>query len=311
MHFDLESNKKYAKNTYLCSMQRIAFIMNPISGTKNKETVWAYIRDVFSLSTEYELTMHTTCCAGDGYNQALYFAKEKFDIVVAVGGDGTINEVARGLLHSKTALGIIPMGSGNGLARHLQIPMNFRKAIEIIKKARTQPIDAGEINGKVFFVTAGIGFDALIGNLFNKRGKRGLYNYLGLSTKKILQYVPRDYRIEIDGQRICDRKAFLITFANASQWGNNAYIAPRAHVSDGLLDIVIMNAYTIINAPSVLTRLFTKSLHKTWSTETLRGKRIRIIRAKEDYVHFDGESAIMGREIEVKVVPLALKVIVP
>ncbi len=291
-------------------MQRIAFIMNPISGTKNKEAVWAYIGEVFGLSTEYELTMYTTSCAGDGYRQALYFAKEQFDVVVAVGGDGTINEVARGLLHSKTALGIIPMGSGNGLARHLQIPLNFRKAIEIIRNGKTQPIDAAEINGNVFFVTAGIGFDALIGNLFNLKGKRGFHNYLGLSTKEILQYTPRDYRIEIDGQRF-DRKAFLITFANASQWGNNAYIAPRANISDGWIDIVILNEFSVIAAPWILPRLFTKKLHNTWTTETFRGKHIKVIRSKDDYIHFDGESAMMGRSIEVNIIPLALRVLVP
>ena len=291
-------------------MQRIAFIMNPISGTKSKENVWAYIGEVFGLLSDYELTMYTTCCAGDGYKQALYFAEQGFDIVVAIGGDGTINEVARGLMHSNTVLGIVPMGSGNGLARHLHIPINYKKAIEALKAGKIKLIDAGEINGRTFFTTAGVGFDALIGNLFNTRGKRGLFNYLGLSTKKLLHYTPREYRIEIDGQRF-DRRAFLITVANASQWGNNAYIAPLAHVSDGWLDVVILNAYTILNAPSVVARLFTKSLHKAWSTDTFKGKHIRIIRTKEEYVHFDGESAIMGREIEVKIIPAVLKVLVP
>jgi YegS/Rv2252/BmrU family lipid kinase len=284
--------------------------MNPISGTKNKESVWAYIGDAFGLLADYELTMYTTCCAGDGYKQALYFAKEEFDVVVAIGGDGTINEVARGLMYSKTALGIVPMGSGNGLARHLHIPINFKKAIETLKTGKTKLIDAGRINGRTFFVTAGVGFDALIGSLFNKKGKRGLFNYVELSTKKLLQYTPRDYRIEIDGQRF-DRKAYLVTIANASQWGNNAYIAPLAHVSDGWLDVVILNEYAIINAPLVLTGLFAKSLHKVWSAETFKGKHIRIIRTKDEYVHFDGESAIMGKEIDVKVLPAVLKVIVP
>jgi len=291
-------------------MQRIAFITNPISGTKNKDAVWAYIGQLFGLSTDYELAMYTTRCCGDGYNQALHFANAGFDIVVAVGGDGTINEVARGLMHSQTALGIIPMGSGNGLARHLHIPLNFRKAAETIRKGNTQLIDAAEINGNTFFCTAGIGFDALIGNLFNQKGKRGFYNYVGLSTKEALQYIPRDYRIEIDGQQF-DRKAYLITFANASQWGNNAYIAPRAHISDGLLDVVIMNEFSIIAVPWILPSLFTKQLRNTWATETFRGKNIKIIRTKDDYVHCDGESTVMGKAVEVNVIPLALKVVVP
>jgi YegS/Rv2252/BmrU family lipid kinase len=291
-------------------MARIAFIMNPIAGTKNKEAAWAYIGQVFGLSPDYELTMYTTSCVNDGYNKALQFAGEHYDAVVAVGGDGTVNEVARGLLHSQTALGIIPMGSGNGLARHLRLPLNFRKAIEIIRAGDVQPIDAAEINGNIFFCTAGVGFDALIGNLFNQRGKRGLYQYIGLSTKKVLRYAPREYLINIDGTQL-RRKALLITIANASQWGNNAYIAPKANISDGWLDIVILNEYSIIEVPLLLTRLFTRSIHKAWTTEVLRGRQIRILRPEEDYVHYDGESSVMGKTIDVNVIPLALKVIIP
>jgi YegS/Rv2252/BmrU family lipid kinase len=290
-------------------MQRIAFIMNPISGTKNKEAAWSYIGQYFGMLPDYELTMHITEHVGDGYEKALQFARNGYNTVVAVGGDGTVNEIARGLLHSKTALGIIPMGSGNGLARHLKLPLNFKKAVEVIEKGKTQPIDAAEINGNIFFCTAGIGFDAFIGNLFNKRGKRGLHNYVGLSAKSVLQYIPREYKLNIDGQRIT-RKAFLITFANASQWGNNAYIAPRANSSDGKLDIVILNEYSLITSPLLLPRLFTKSLHKAWSAETFRGRHIEIIRSNDDYVHFDGESAIMGKALKVNIIPLALKVIV-
>ena len=291
-------------------MARIAFIMNPIAGTKSKEAAWSYIGQVFGLSPDYELTMYTTSCANDGYKKALQFANAHYDVVVAVGGDGTVNEVARGLLYSQTVLGIIPMGSGNGLARHLQLPLNFRKAIEIIRAGNVQVIDAAEINRKMFFCTAGVGFDALIGNLFNQRGKRGLYQYIGLSTKKVLSYTPREYLIHIDGTSL-RRKAFLITVANASQWGNNAYIAPEANISDGWLDIVILNEYSLIEAPLLLPRLFTRSIHKAWSTEVLRGRNIRIVRTSDDYVHFDGESAVMGKAIDINVIPQALKVITP
>jgi YegS/Rv2252/BmrU family lipid kinase len=291
-------------------MARIAFIMNPIAGTKSKDAAWNYIRRVFEPMADCELTMYTTTCAGDGYTQALQYAAQKYNAVIAVGGDGTINEIARGLMHSETTLGIIPMGSGNGLARHLQIPFNVRQAVEIIRAGHTQRIDAAEINGKTFFCTAGIGFDALIGNLFNRRGKRGLYHYIGLSTKEVLQYAPSEYRIYVDGQRI-QRRAFLVTFANASQWGNNAYIAPQADISDGYIDIVVLSAYSMIEVPMLLPRLFMRSIDKAWSTETLRGQHIRIIRTKNDYVHFDGESAIMGKVLDINVIPLALNVIVP
>jgi len=284
--------------------------MNPISGTKNKDAAREHILRTFGNAAGYEATVHVTTCAGDGYEQALRFAQLQYDAVVAVGGDGTVNEVARGLLHSGTALGIIPMGSGNGLARHLRIPLRLDKAVDVIRAGCRQRIDAAEINGRVFFCTSGVGFDALIGNLFNSKGKRGMYNYVKLATQAVLQYTSQSYHIEIDGQALC-RKAFLITFANASQWGNNAYIAPHADVSDGWLDVVILNRYAVIAAPVLLPRLFARSIHKAWTTETLRGKHIKITRDNEDYVHFDGESAVMGKVIDVRILPLALNVIIP
>lgn len=284
--------------------------MNPISGTKNKDAARNHILQTFGDAAGDEPTVHVTTHAGDGYAQALRFAQQQYDTVVAVGGDGTVNEVARGLLHSRTALGIIPMGSGNGLARHLHVPLRLEKAVDVIRAGCSRRIDAAEINGRVFFCTSGVGFDALIGNLFNSKGKRGMYNYVKLATKAAVQYTSHKYRIEIDGQTLY-RKAFLITFANASQWGNNAYIAPHADISDGWLDVVILNRYAVVAAPVLLPRLFARSIHKAWTTEILRGKRIKIIRAKDDYVHFDGESAVMGKVLDVQILPLALNVIIP
>jgi YegS/Rv2252/BmrU family lipid kinase len=291
-------------------MKRIAFIINPISGSRNKDAVWSHITQVFGQLPDHELIMFTTACVNDGYKRALRLANERYDVVVAVGGDGTVNEVARGLLHSKTALGIVPMGSGNGLARHLQIPLGFRNAVEVIRTGDIQLIDAAKINEKIFFCTAGVGFDALIGHLFNEQKKRGLCHYIELATKNALRYRPRQYHIQIDGVSIRQR-AFLITVANASQWGNNAYIAPEANTSDGWLDVVILNEYSLIEAPLLLPRLFTRTIHKAWSTEMLRGRHIRITRARNDFVHFDGESDFMGRTIDINIIPLALKVIIP
>jgi YegS/Rv2252/BmrU family lipid kinase len=282
--------------------------MNPISGTGKKKLVWQYIGEEFALSPDYMVVMHTTRHAGDGYEQAVWLARQGFDAVVAIGGDGTINEVARGLMHSRTALGIVPMGSGNGLARHLHIPMNYKKALELIKRFHTQPIDAAQINGKVFFCTAGIGFDALVGYLFNKAGTRGWPRYVGLSTKEFLQYAPQEYIIHIDDQQFV-RKAFLVTFANASQWGNNAYVAPLAHCSDGKLDVVVWKNFPRVIAPFMLPRLFTKSIHKSLYVDTFRGKHIVVERSQADHVHFDGESCMMGKTLDIQVFPLALKVL--
>ncbi len=295
-------------------MYRIAFIINPISGTTNKTGVLKYIGQVFGDMEQYDLTLHTTRCAGDGYEMAKYYAGQNYNSVVAVGGDGTVNEIARGLMGSKTALGIVPMGSGNGLARHLQIPLNHRDAIDIIALKialkKTQPIDAAQIDDKIFFCTAGIGFDALIGNRFNASSKRGLQTYFQVSAKEILRYEPQEYEIIIDGKKI-KRKAFLITFANASQWGNNVYIAPRAHTSDGLLDVVIWREFPLIVAPWIFSQLLTKTMNKAPYVETFRGKNITVKRKLPDYVHFDGDSCMMDTELEIKVIPLALRVLLP
>ncbi len=291
-------------------MQRIAFIMNPISGTGQKQTVWRYISENFGNLTGVETTMYTTQYAGDGCERAKQFAAEGYDAVVAIGGDGTVNEIASGLLHSNTALGIVPMGSGNGLARHLRIPLNYKKALDIVTNFRMQTIDGARINNKTFFCTAGIGFDALISYMFNKSGKRGIQKYVEISATQFIQYSSQDYTLYIDGKK-CERKAFLITFANASQWGNNAYVAPQADASDGLLDVVVWKSFPQVAAPFMLPRLFNKSLHKSPYVETFRGRHILVERSKNtDVAHFDGEACVMGKTLYVHVLPDALKVLV-
>ncbi|MDR3134367.1 MAG: diacylglycerol kinase family lipid kinase [Prevotellaceae bacterium] len=289
-------------------MRKIAFILNPLSGKGNKEAVEQFITNHSGWPAGFDASVHTTRCAGDGYEQARQFAAQGLDAVVAVGGDGTINEIARALLHSPTAMGIVPMGSGNGLARHLRLPMDFKKAVEKITHFRVRSIDAARINGQLFFCTAGIGFDALIGHLFNSGGKRGMSTYVSLSTREFLQYKPQEYIITIDGQA-CTRKAFLITFANASQWGNNAYIAPLAHCNDGQLDVVIWKDFPRMAAPFMLPRLFTKTIHKSSFVEMFQGKHIVVERPQEDYVHLDGESLRMGKVLDIQILPSALKVL--
>jgi YegS/Rv2252/BmrU family lipid kinase len=290
-------------------MRKIAFILNPLSGKGNKEAVEQYIGHHFGWSAGFDIQQYTTRYAGDGYEQARQFAAQALDAVIAVGGDGTINEVARGLLHSPTAMGIVPMGSGNGLARHLHLPLDFKKALERIIHAKIRAIDAAQINGQLFFCTAGIGFDALIGHLFNSGGKRGMSTYISLSTREFLQYKPQKYIVTIDGQTYT-RKAFLITFANASQWGNNAYIAPLAHCNDGQLDVVIWKDFPRVAAPFMLPRLFTKTIHKSSFVEMYKGKHIVVERPQEDYVHLDGDSLQMGKTLDIQVLPSALKVLV-
>ena len=289
-------------------MKKVAFILNPISGTRTKKTILKYIEKVAALHPDYAVEFYRTKCAGDACNAARDFVARGYDAVVAIGGDGTVNEVAEGLVHSGVKLGIIPVGSGNGLARHLNIPLNYQRAVDAVFEGRPQFIDAGKINGKVFFCTAGIGFDAVVGDKFNSSGSRGLMTYVEFCTREYVKYRPEKYEIAMNGTRFTS-KAFLITFANSSQWGNNAFIAPDANISDGMMDIVVWNEAPKATMPLLTAELFLKTLKYSQFVDTYRCKELLIIREKEGLVQFDGEIVMMGNELSLSVLHKAVEVI--
>lgn len=237
-------------------------------------------------------------------------AKENVHAVVAIGGDGTINEIARSLVHTKTALGIIPCGSGNGLARHLQISMEPKKAIEIINEGIIDVIDYGKINEVPFFCTCGVGFDAFVSLKFAKAGRRGPLTYLEKTLLESLKYQPETYELETEDGTL-KYKAFLIACGNASQYGNNAYIAPQAMLTDGLLDVTILEPFTVLDVPSLSFQLFNKTIDQNSRIKTFRCQTLRIHRTKPGVVHFDGDPMMMGENIDVKVIKEGLQVIIP
>ncbi len=291
-------------------MKKIAFILNPISGTGRKKEILKYIEKVAALHPEYETEFYRTKCVGDACVAARDFVVRGYEAVVAIGGDGTVNEVAEGLINSRVKLGIVPVGSGNGLARHLNIPLNYQRAVDAIFNGRPQFIDAGKINGKVFFCTAGIGFDAVVGEKFNKSGSRGLMTYVEFCAKEYVKYRPEKYEIVINGATI-RRKAFLITFANSSQWGNNAFIAPDANISDGMMDVVVWREAPKVTMPLLTAELFLKTLKYSPFVDTYRCKEVVIKREKPGLVQFDGESFMMDDNLELSVLHKAVEVIVP
>ena len=291
-------------------MKKAAFILNPISGTGKKKVILDYIRKKAVLYPDFQIEFYSTKCAGDACAAAGDFKERGYDIVVAIGGDGTVNEVAEGLMGGNTQLGIIPVGSGNGLARHLNIPLNYQRAVDAVFDGRPLFIDAGIINGKVFFCTAGIGFDAAVGERFNMSGSRGLMTYVEFCAKEYVRYRPEKYVITIDGSSF-ETKAFLITFANGSQWGNNAFIAPDANISDGMMDVVIWNAAPKITMPLLTAGLFLKTLKYSQFVDTYRCKELSIVREKDGLVQFDGDSVMMGRELSLSVYHKTVQVIVP
>ena len=240
--------------------RKIVFILNPHSGTDDKVRMPKLIEENINTKA-YDYDIVFTEYAGHAADIAKDCASRGIDIVVAVGGDGTINEVARSIVHTNTALGIIPCGSGNGLARHLCIPLDPRKAISLINRACIESLDYGVINDLPFFCTCGMGFDAFISLKFAGAGKRGPLTYIENVLKEGLKYKPETYEGEMEDEKEPKKyNAFLIACANASQYGNNAYIAPKATMTDGLMDVIIMEPFTAFDAPQISTDIINKTL---------------------------------------------------
>jgi YegS/Rv2252/BmrU family lipid kinase len=247
--------------------QKIVFIMNPISGTLNKSGIPDIIDSTLD-KTRFDYEIRLTEHAGHASQIATDAKNNGIDIVIAIGGDGTVNEVARSIVHSHTALGIIPCGSGNGLARHLMLPMNIKKSIEVINMCEIHDLDYGVINGYPFFCTCGMGFDAFVSMRFAEAGKRGPITYVENVLREGLKYKPETYEIE-DETGTKRYEAFLISCANASQYGNNAYIAPQASMSDGLMDIIIMEPFDMLEAPQISIDMFKQDIKQKFEDKNI------------------------------------------
>lgn len=292
----------------MTAKKRIVFVVNPISGTQGKKAILKWIDERIDRAL-FDYSIVKTQYAGHAVEIAAAAAKDNVDIVVAIGGDGTINEIGRSLVHTNTALGIIPCGSGNGLARHLHIPMDAKAAIDLLNTGECTCVDYGKINGMPFFCTCGVGFDAFVSLKFADSGKRGLLTYLENTLHESLTYEPETYEIENEEGTI-KYKAFLIACANASQYGNNAYIAPQASLTDGLMDVTILEPFTVLDVPSLSFQLFNKTIDQNSRIKTMRAKKIKIHRTKEGVMHYDGDPVMGGKDIEVELIPHGLNVII-
>lgn len=295
---------------YLGTMnkKKIIFILNPISGTVSKAGIPGLIEERLD-KEKFDCRIAETKYAGHATELAQQAARQGIDIVVAVGGDGTVNEVGRVLVNTKTAMGILPCGSGNGLARHLNLPMNLKKCIDILNGCDIHTLDYGLINRHPFFCTCGMGFDAFISMKFAEAGKRGPITYMQKILEEGLSYQPETYEIE-DEEGTRRYKAFLVSAANASQYGNNAYIAPQASMSDGLLDIIIMEPFDLIEAPQVAIELFNKTLDKNLKIKTFRASHIHIHRKSEGIIHYDGDPVMADADVDISIVPKGINIIV-
>ncbi len=290
----------------MSEVKRIAFVINPNSGPKKKENIVDVITKNISPNTAYDIILWKD---KNGFEEIKkQITSGKYTTVVAVGGDGTVNEVAKNLANTGIVLGIIPRGSGNGLSRSLGIPQNAIQALKRIETGTIKTIDNGVINGNFFTCAAGIGFDAHIGKLFASSKTRGLMSYIKISIAQILSYRAKEYTIEVNNETH-KTKAFLIGFANAGQYGNDFYIAPEASMEDGLIHLVIVKPFNILSACNLLVKVLQRKAHQSKNVITLTAKNIKIKNLKNDAIHFDGEPGVVETEIEVSINPQSLKVI--
>ena len=287
--------------------QSILFLVNPQSGVSKKKRVPQMVEQYVD-HERYDADICYTQYAGHAYELAKDAAVRGVDVVVAVGGDGTVNEVGRALVHTSTALGVIPCGSGNGFARHLGIPIGVKSAVEFINTAEPVFVDYGKINGHPFFCSCGMGFDALVSNDFAKGGHRGVLGYIKQSLVDWIKYTPETYLVETESLKK-EFEAFVIACGNASQYGNNAYITPFASMKDGLITVSILSPFNVFEVPLMAGRLFTHTFDESKRMTAFSVPWVRIVRKTAGPVHFDGEPCLMGEELYIEMVPEGLKVL--
>lgn len=293
----------------LMNAQRLVFIVNPIAGGKNKEGFAGWIRDFFSKEA-WQIDIHYTQAPGDATELSRRAIEQPCRAVVAVGGDGTINEVAQALLGTPVPLGVVPFGSGNGLARHFGIPLRPQKALALLKQGKTICMDVGRINGKVFLCTTGIGFDAAVSERFASYQARGFMTYVRSTLEVFATYRPEE--VEIDwGEGRHAYSIFSATVANISQYGNNAYIAPQATADDGYLDLCLLKPFPKWKMPLVGGALFVKKLPAFSFYEHRCVKQVTFYRKRAAVSHLDGENVYEGNRLHVEIEPRALHLIVP
>lgn len=289
--------------------KKIYIIVNPVSGVSNKKNIETKVNSILD-KDKFDIKILKTEYAGHGYELARQAALDGIDYVVAVGGDGTVNEIGRGIMNTDTTMGIIPLGSGNGLARDLHISRNVDKALQIINEGYTIEMDYGMANDRTFFCTCGIGFDADVAYKVAEKKNRGLMMYLREMTDIFFKKDPENYEVNSpEGNYKGDM--FLVTCANTGQYGYGAYIAPHADVQDGLLAVSMLSPITLMNVPKIAVQMFNRTLDKNNKLTELLTPEVHIKRKTDGPMHLDGDSYIEGKEIHVRIIPKGLKVIVP
>ncbi|MCM1110369.1 MAG: diacylglycerol kinase family lipid kinase [Clostridium sp.] len=280
--------------------KRLLLIINPVSGTHEKNDIGRYAADRLA-PAGFSVETRWTAARGDATLFAREAVAENFYGVLVAGGDGTVNETARGLTGSAVALGILPCGSGNGLARHLGMAVEVNAGLDIVSADNIVDVDYGTVDDRPFLCTFGVGFDAAVSQRFARQPRRGKTTYILSALREFLHYAPKSYRITLPDGRILTEKAFLVAVCNASQYGNNAYIAPRASITDGLLDVTIVHSGSPLTTALVGIDLLTGFIDRNILIDTFRTDALTIHLNGHEPIHIDGEPLTADRKrIDVK-----------
>jgi len=281
--------------------KKIIFIVNPISGGRKGSELSAIISEyVDKLKFDFEIRL--TERAGHAEEISRQSVKEGVDFIVAVGGDGTINEVASEMIGSQSILGIIPRGSGNGLARHLGIPRSVTKAINLINTTNTTKIDTASVNGRSFISIAGVGFDALVAKYFADSKRRGFLAYFRIIAEQYHNYRPKKYTLDFGNGKVMKKE---------NQFGFNTSIAPNAKLNDGKLDICVVTKPFLVEVPLIANLLLLRKINLSPHVEIIPANSLTIIQPKNNVVNIDGEAVKLGKELKIEVNPLSLNIIIP
>lgn len=291
--------------------EKILFIVNPISGHKDKKNFPSLVESLID-KEKYDYSISWTEYGGHAKELAREAIASGVDVIVAVGGDGTINEIGTAMLSAEQTFAIVPCGSGNGLARHLHIPLKAEKVItEVINKGVKSKIDTASINGVPFISIGGVGFDAIIADYFAKDPNRGLKTYVKLVTERYFKFQPEKYHLILDDDTEIDCEPLFISFANSNQFGNNAVVSPHASLNDGLLDVCVFKKPSFISIPDVAVKLMTSRIDHSKIVDIYKAKKIKVIRQKEDIANVDGEAMMMAKDLDIEIKPLSLNILLP
>lgn len=291
--------------------RRLLFIMNPIAGGGRDLTrIGRIISTILIQNRNCDFEIRITSKRGEAHEITKSATTHDYFAVAAVGGDGTVNEVASALVNTDVRLGVIPVGSGNGVARGLNLPLTLRRSIRTLCTGETRKIDVGKIGDRYFFATTGLGFDAVVGKLFDEGNLRGPLPYFYLGIREFFTYQPQQYMLRFNGTEETV-KALIVAVANTNQFGNGALIAPLAKPDDGMLDICIIRDVNAFHAFKDLPKLFTGQLPRSEYYRFFKAEKVEIVRPEPAPIHVDGEPIEGGKQLNVEILPGALSVVTP